>query len=92
MQQVGAFLTTAEQVAFQLAGSADHPRRVVGDRFMHRFLPLLVLLPRLGSYGRFSPCDSFSHAACQNIVDSFSTALPFWGQTPRNLTIDSIYV
>ncbi|CAN0517306.1 unnamed protein product, partial [Scytosiphon promiscuus] len=26
MQQVGAFLTTAEQVAFQLAGSADHPR------------------------------------------------------------------
>eukprot|EP00904_Undaria_pinnatifida_P009809 jgi/Undpi1/5959/HiC_scaffold_2.g01233.m1 len=25
MQQVGAFLTTAEQVAFQLAGSADHP-------------------------------------------------------------------
>lgn len=26
MQQVGAFLTTAEQVAFQLAGSADNPK------------------------------------------------------------------
>lgn len=26
MQQVGAFLTTAEQIAFQLTVSAEHPK------------------------------------------------------------------
>lgn len=65
MQQVGAFLTTAEQVVFQLAETADHPRRVVG--FWGSYCSPTLLFSHalaLAVGRRFSPPDLFLAAFC----------------------------
>lgn len=64
MQQVGAFLTTAEQVTFQLARTADHPRRVVGVGFVSLSTLLSSHAVALAVCRRFSPYDVFSPAFC----------------------------